>query len=106
MIKDILVANSAVSTSGTYIKFYEIEGKRISHLTDPRNGRTIQNEMICVTVRANDAMTADAYDNALMVLGIEKGMRLAKRVGIEAFFVYKMPNGDFADTATAGFYRQ
>ena len=93
-----------MTTSGTYYRFYESNGKRVTHIIDPRTGGTIQNEIISVTVLAPDAMTADAYDNALMVLGIEQGLRLAKRVGIEAYFIYRTPQGHVADTATARFY--
>ena len=100
----VRVGNGAVTTSGTYNKFYESNGKRITHIINLRTGTPIQNEMVSVAVRARDAMTADAYDNALMVLGVEQGLLLAKRVGIEAFFIYRTPEGKLSDTATTGFF--
>lgn len=105
-LRTILIADSgAITTSGSYRKFYESNGKRITHIIDPRTGNSIQNELISVTVFAKDAITADAYDNALMVMGLEHGLQFARQNKIEAYFIYRTKQGALADTATAGFYR-
>lgn len=105
-IKTILIADSgAATTSGSYRKFYESNGKRITHIIDPRTGNSIQNELISVTVFAKDAITADAYDNALMVMGLKEGLRFARENKIEAYFIYRTERGVMGDTATAGFYK-
>jgi thiamine biosynthesis lipoprotein len=103
--KILLVDSGAITTSGNYRKYYESQGKKISHLMDPRTGYSIKNEMISVTVYAKDALTADAYDNALMAMGLNKAMKFVeKRQDMAAYFVYRMPNGDIADTASSCFY--
>jgi len=106
MIQKIIVTDSgAITTSGSYRKFYESEGKRISHIIDPRTGYPSQNELISVTVYARDAITADAFDNALMVMGLKKAMEFVeKRNDISAHFIYRTPAGAIADTATSRFY--
>lgn len=106
LVKKVLSLNSgAVTTSGSYRRFYESNGRRITHIIDPRTGASIQNNLISVTVLAEDAITADALDNALMVMGLEKGLRFAEASGkIEAYFIYRTSRGSIADTATAGFY--
>lgn len=106
VIKKIITIDSgAITTSGSYRKFYESKGKRFPHLIDPTTGFTIQNELISVTVFAKDAITADAYDNALMVMGLQKALRFAAASKeIEALFIYRDRHGNVADTATAGFY--
>ena len=72
---------------------------------DPHTGYSIQNEMISVTVYAKDAITADAYDNALMAMGLNKAMKFVeKRQDLAAFFIYRLPNGNNADTASSRFY--
>lgn len=98
--------SGAITTSGNYRKYYESNGKKISHLIDPRTGYSIQNEMISATVYAKDATTADAFDNALMEMGIDSALHFTEaRKDIAAYFIYKKLDGTVADTATTGFYK-
>jgi len=106
MQKIITTENGAITTSGSYRKFYESEGKRISHIIDPRSGYPAQNELISVTVYAPDAITADAFDNALMVMGLQKALQFVEaRNDISAHFIYRTPAGKVADTASSRFYK-
>jgi thiamine biosynthesis lipoprotein len=107
LISKIIVTDSgAITTSGSYRKFYESEGKKITHIIDPRTGYPPQNELISVTVYAPDAITADAYDNALMVMGLKKALQFVeKRKDIAAHFIYRTPSGAIADTASSRFYK-
>ena len=107
MISKIVVVDSgAITTSGSYRKFYESEGKKISHLIDPRTGYPTQNELISVTVYARDAITADAYDNALMVMGLKKALQFVEnRKDMAAHFIYRTSKGTVADTASSRFYK-
>ena len=104
--KIVAVDSGAITTSGSYRKFYESEGKKISHLIDPRTGYPAQNELISVTVYARDAITADAYDNALMVMGLKKALQFVeKRKDMAAHFIYRTSKGAVADTASSRFYK-
>lgn len=104
--KIISVDSGAITTSGSYRKFYESEGKKITHLIDPRTGYPAQNELISVTVFAPDAITADALDNALMVMGLKKALQFTEqRKNIAAHFIYRTPGGKIADTASSRFYK-
>lgn len=107
MIRKILVVDQgAITTSGSYRKFHESEGKKITHIIDPRTGYPTQNELISVTVYARDAITADAFDNALMVMGLKNALQwVEKRKDLAAHFIYRTPNGAVADTASASFYK-
>lgn len=101
----ISFAAGAITTSGNYRKFHESGGKRVSHIIDPRTGHPVENELISVTVYAKDALTADGYDNAIMLMGLEKGMKfIERRKNMAAFFIYRKPDGSVADTATASFF--
>lgn len=96
----------AITTSGHYRKYYMEGTKRISHLIDARTGYPIRNGTISVTVWARDAMTADAYDNALIAMGVEEGLAFAEQhKELEAYFIYETAEGTVADTATTGFYK-
>ena len=104
MQKIISIEDGAVTTSGSYRKYYESNGKKISHIIDPRNGYPMNNELISVTVYASDAITADAYDNALMVMGLSRAMKFVDdHPEIAANFIYRLPDGSIADTATKVF---
>jgi len=96
----------AITTSGNYRKFNEVKGKTITHLMDPKTGYPFHNELISVTVFAKDAITADGYDNALMGMGLKKALLFLKdHPEMEAYFIYRHPDGAIADTATGGFYK-
>lgn len=103
--KIISIDSGAITTSGSYRKFYESAGKKISHIIDPRTGYSSQSELISVTVYAPDAITADAYDNALMVMGVRKALAfIEQRKEMAAYFIYRKPDGKIADTASSRFY--
>ena len=100
----IQVEAGAITTSGSYRKFYESKGKKFSHIIDARSGYPSQNELISVTVFAADAITADAYDNALMVMGLKRAIAFVeKRKDIAAHFIYRKEDGSIADTSSSRF---
>lgn len=105
VIRHIAVINAgAITTSGNYRKFHQSGKKKISHLIDPKTGYPLDNEMISVTVYANDAITADGYDNALMAMHLKDAMAFVEsRKNLEAYFVYRQKDGKVADTLTRGF---
>ncbi|GAC1375476.1 MAG: FAD:protein FMN transferase [Hymenobacter sp.] len=95
-----------ITTSGNYRKFKQWGALRSAHLIDPKTGYPFQNEMISVTVLAPDALTADAYDNALMGMGRAKALAfLQHHRGLQAYLIYQLPDGTIADAATPGFKR-
>ncbi len=62
------LTRAALSTSGLTAQFVEIDGKRYSHVIDPRTGWGVTSDH-AVSVIAADAATADALATALGVLG-------------------------------------
>ena len=106
MQRVVNVNTGAITTSGNYRKFHESKGKKYSHIIDPRTGKSVENEMISVTVFARDATTADAYDNALMLMGLEQALEyIERRPDMAAFIIYKNEDGSIADTASTRFRR-
>jgi FAD:protein FMN transferase len=105
--KMIRLNDAAVTTSGDYRKFFTAGGKTFGHVIDPRQGMPVNNGIISVSVIAGDAMTADAWDNALYVLGVEHSLeKLRNNPGIEAYMIYKNKEGAIRDTATTGFLKK
>ena len=59
----------AIATSGSYRKFKEVEGKKVSHIINPKTGRSEESMLLSVSIVAPDCMTADAWATACMVMG-------------------------------------
>ncbi|TAH05816.1 MAG: FAD:protein FMN transferase [Sphingobacteriales bacterium] len=96
----------AVTTSGNYRKYYESNGKKIPHIVDARTGWPASNELISVTVFAKDAITADGYDNAIMVMGLGAGIEFVENhKELAAFFIYKKKDGSIGYFATKQFLK-
>lgn len=96
-----------VSTSGSYEKYFEQDGKTYCHLLDPRTGYPAESGLVSVTVWCPPEMKAeyqypgalsDGLATACFVLGIEDSMELLDSYGAEAVFIDK----DGAITVTDG----
>lgn len=74
------LARCGVSTSGDLYQFVEIDGRRYSHIIDPKTGLGLTVPRAC-TVIAPNATTSDVWDTALCVMGVTDGMRLCERLG-------------------------
>lgn len=95
-----------VSTSGDYRDYREVDGRRISHTIDPRSGAPVGHGLASVTVVHEFAAAADAWATALMVLGPEEGMAMARRERLAALFIQRGPRaGTFVASATPEFDR-
>src|SRR5438874_373743 len=88
--RKIFVKNSAVSTSGDTEQHVEIEGKRYSHIVDPKTGIGLTNRNY-VTVVAKDGITSDGLSTAACVMGPEEfGSVLPRYPGTKAYFAPEM----------------
>ncbi len=88
------IANSAVVTSGNYEKFVKLNGKRYSHIIDPRTGYP-SSGIISVTVFAPKSELADALATSVFVMGKEVGLnRINQLPNIECVIVDE--NGDLS----------
>jgi thiamine biosynthesis lipoprotein len=71
--------NHAFSTAGDYARAYFKGGKRYHHILDPRTGYPAT-ACRSVTIWAPDATTADAIDDAVFILGPERGLPLVESI--------------------------
>lgn len=72
------LANCGIATSGDLWQFVEVDGKRYSHIVDPRTGLGLTNR-VAVSVVTKSAMLADGLASTLCVLGPEKGFKLLSK---------------------------
>jgi thiamine biosynthesis lipoprotein len=71
------LTDHAFSTAGDYARAFFVDGKRYHHIIDPRTGYPAT-ACRSVTVWAGDALTADAVDDAVFILGPDQGLKLVE----------------------------
>ena len=69
--------DKSVATSNSYEQYFLKERKRYSHIFNPKTGYPVDNQVISVTVIADDGLTADVLATAIFVLGKNEGEKLA-----------------------------
>ncbi|MEI6860615.1 MAG: FAD:protein FMN transferase [Shewanella sp.] len=89
----IVPGDMALATSGDYRIYYEEDGRQFSHLIDPRDGYPIDHKLASVTVMHEQSMVADGYATAMMVLGTEKSLALAKQENLAIMLIEKQDSG-------------
>jgi thiamine biosynthesis lipoprotein len=75
----------AVGTSGDYRRFYEIDGKRYSHIIDPRTGYPVagvESVTVLVTGGANAGALSDAASKPIFIEGRSGWREAAAHMGI------------------------
>lgn len=78
-VSTVTLRNESLSTSGSYEKFFELDGRRYCHVMDPRKGTPVQG-VLQTTLIASDGTTTDALSNAMFVMGPEAGRKLLATV--------------------------
>jgi thiamine biosynthesis lipoprotein len=87
-VEYLLLSHAAVTTSGDAFQAVEIDGRRYSHIVDPRTGLGVAGPA-AVTVVAGECTTADALATAASVLGPERALPvIAREPGCAARFVW------------------
>lgn len=79
----------SVATSGDYRNYFEEDGKRYSHTIDPRSGYPVEHALASVTVLHPSNAWADAWATAMMVLGPEESMQLAREYDLKALVLVR-----------------
>jgi thiamine biosynthesis lipoprotein len=91
--KKIVIHNKSVSTSGDVYQFINHDGKKYSHIVNPKTGVGITNQRN-VTVIAADGTTADWFTKACSILSIRDVRKLAKKINAE-FLIGTIKQGKF-----------
>ena len=98
------ITEMSMATSGDYRNFFIKDGKRYSHIIDPRKGHPVQTGVVSATVIGPNCMTADALATALPVIGAKPGVNLIESLeGYEALIIKKTKKGKLREYRTGGF---
>ena len=74
------IVESSVATSGNYEKFVVFNGKKYSHIIDPRTGYPSRG-VNSVTIFAKSAELCDALATAVFIMGKDAGLSLINQLG-------------------------
>jgi thiamine biosynthesis lipoprotein len=99
--RTLVLQHKAITTSGDAYQFIEHDGKRYSHIIDPRLGYGVTYQRN-VTAIANDGTTADWLATAGSILSIKKAKKLAAQLGAE-ILIAEIKKGKPVFYSTKGF---
>jgi len=100
----VLLANAALATSGDVFQHVEIEGRRYSHIVDPRTGIGLTDHSL-VTVVAADCTTADSLATAASVLRPYQGLHLIEAIPGAAVRIVRKPGATIEVEESSRFRR-
>ena len=83
-VQDIVLKDESLSTSGSYEKFFEVQGKVFAHIMDPRTGYPAPG-MLSVSVIAPRTLDSEAWCKPFFINGREWASR-HKPEGTRAYF--------------------
>jgi thiamine biosynthesis lipoprotein len=102
--KVVNLHNKGFATSGDYRNYFEVGGKRFSHILDPRNGYPVSNGVVSVSIVADTCTFADGLATAVIVLGHKKGLERINSIDhTECLIVVRTNDGKFVDYYSRGF---
>ncbi len=85
----LALQDASVATSGDYRHWINVNDYRLSHTMDPRRGAPVMEPPASVTVVTRTCAEADAWATALMVLGSQIGVTLARRLSFNVLFLLR-----------------
>lgn len=83
----LAVSNLAVATSSTRVCQWEVAGRRVHHLIDPKTGMPGGVGLASVTVVARDPANAEVWSKVLFLAGADGIGGMAQNVGAAALWV-------------------
>jgi len=100
----LALEDMAVATSGDYRNAWvDEEGRRRSHLIDPRTGEPVALGLASVTVVHREGVWADALATALLVMGPDAAWELATERGLAVRLVARAEDGTYSAATTPRF---
>ncbi len=104
VIRTVSLKDKAIAVSGDYRKFFEKNGKRYSHIIDPRTGMPVSGRIVSAAVLAKSCTFADGMATAMMVMDIKQGLALISTLeNVECHLIVKAENGGLTEYYSSGF---
>ncbi len=100
----LTVADRTVTTSGDLFQFVEIDGKRYSHIINPKTGLGTTNQ-IQATVISQNGMTADALSSILTLMNPDEGISLINKLDQTEAIIFSNEGGKIVEWYSDGVRR-
>lgn len=89
---EVPLHGGSLATSGSSERSWEVNGRRVTHILDPRTGTPVVRAET-VTVWHTDPLVADVLSTALYVMGADAGLTYATERDLAAVFLIPTPDG-------------
>lgn len=99
----IRLKDKAIATSGNYINFYEVNGRKYAHTINPKTGFPEASNLLSASIFTDECMMSDAYATACMVMGLEAAKVFIEGLeGVEGLFIFSNEKGELETVFTEG----
>ncbi|WP_157958140.1 FAD:protein FMN transferase [Salinicola sp. CR57] len=88
----------SINTSGTYHHFFDAQGHRYSHILDARTGSPVSHDLVSASVIGTDPRVGDAWATAMLCLGQQAGMQVARQQHLAVLFIREDRNGKLIES--------
>ena len=103
----VQLQNASLATSGNYRNYLERDGEKISHTINPATGMPVLTNVLSVSVRSKNCLSADAWATALMVMTFDEGRKKINSVDeLEAFWILSDQDGNLNQHYTGNFFKK
>lgn len=87
-IASVKITDQSVVTSGTYQRYFDVDGKRYHHILDLSTGYPSDNGLSSVTIIADESLLCDALSTTVFLMGLSDGLSYVESLdGVEAIFI-------------------
>ncbi|MDD8049570.1 MAG: FAD:protein FMN transferase [Thomasclavelia sp.] len=80
VLKKLSIDNLSVVTTGTYERFFEINGKKYHHILNPQTGYPYENNLSAVSIITSNSLEADCLSTVCFTMGKDKGLKLLNKL--------------------------
>ena len=91
-IFNIPLKNMSLSTSGTYKRHWQSDGKIVSHIIDTQKKESTQSNIISASIIGNDGSESDAWATLAIILGSEKAQEFLNKKNKKYILITKNGN--------------
>jgi len=78
-----------ISTSGSYEKYVDFNGKRYHHIIDPKTLYPAESGLVSVTIVCENGLYSDGLSTAVFIMGYDASLEVLKKNNAEAIFIFE-----------------